>query len=85
MKTIKFHDNKNIVSEKVKEAREKANMSQSELAAALQTCGVCIDQQAVSKIERNMRIVTDYELVCLCKVLRVDEKWFLSYCYEVIR
>lgn len=84
MKTIKFHDNKNVIYEKVKMAREELNMSQSDLAIALQTYGICIDQQAVSKIERNLRIVTDYEFACLCKILKVDEKWLLSYCHELI-
>ena len=31
-----------------------------------------IDQQMISKIERNNRIVTDYELVCLCRILNVN-------------
>lgn len=84
MKTIKFRENKNVIYEKVKIAREKLKMSQDELAIALQTCGVCIDQQAISKIERNLRIVTDYEIVCLCKILKVDEKWLLSYCYDLL-
>lgn len=37
--------------------------------------GVGIDQQAISKIERNARIVTDYELLCLADVfgISVDE------------
>ena len=30
-----------------------------------------IDQQMISKIERNARIVTDYELACFCKALKV--------------
>ena len=69
----------------VKIARESLNMSQEELAVQLQTCGVSIDQQAISKIERNLRIVTEYEFACLCKVLGTDEKWLLSYCYELMK
>ena len=84
MKTIKFHDNKNVIYKKVKDTREKLNMSQNDLAIAMQTYGICIDQQAISKIERNLRIVTDYEIVCLCKILKVDEKWLLSYGYDLI-
>jgi len=85
MKTIKFYDNKNTIYKNLKTIREKLNMSQEELAAQLQTHGVSIDQQAISKIERNTRIVTDYELACLCKILKVDEKWLLSYCYDLIK
>ena len=85
MKTIRFYNNKNTIFEKVKIAREELNMSQEELAIELQTYGVSIDQQAISKIERNLRIVTEYELACLCKALKVDEKWLLSYCYDLIK
>ena len=35
---------------------------------------VNIDQQMISRIERNLRIVTDYELVCFSRVLGVEEK-----------
>lgn len=78
MKTIKFHGNKNIIAEKVAAERNRLGISQQELAARLQTLGVNIDQQAVSKIERNLRIVTDYEVLCFAKALNVDEKWLLG-------
>ena len=84
MRAIKFHDNKNTIYKNLKEAREAANMSQGDLAYRLQLCGVSINQQAISKIERNLRLVTEYEFACLCKILKVDEKWLLSYCYELI-
>ena len=84
MKTIKFHDSKNTIYKNVKVAREALNMSQETLAVQLQTYGISIDQQAISKIERNLRIVTEYEFACLCKALKVSEKWLLSYCYELI-
>ena len=84
MKTIRFHGNRNTIYIQLKAAREALNMSQEELAIQLQTFGVSIDQQAISKIERNLRIVTEYEFACLCKVLKVDEKSLLSYCYELI-
>ena len=41
------------------------------MAAKMQTFGINIDQQMISKIERNARIVTDYELACFCKALKV--------------
>ena len=85
MKTIKFHGNKNTIYQNVKIARERLNMSQEDLARQLQVCGISIDQQAISKVERNLRIVTEYEFACLCKILKVDEKWMLSYCYELIK
>lgn len=78
MKTIKFYDKKNIVAERVSSARIAASLSQQELASKLQTLGVSIDQQAISKIERNLRVVTDYEVLCLAKALNVDVKFLLG-------
>ena len=37
----------------------------------MQTLGVNLDQQMISKIEKNTRIVTDYELICFCQALGV--------------
>ena len=78
MKKIEFYDNKNIISEKVKEARKKSRLSQTELAAKMQVYNINIDQQMISKIEKNARQVTDYELACLCKCLNVSPQWMLQ-------
>lgn len=74
MKIIEFRGRKNIISEKLIKIREQNQLSQQNLATKMQTMGVSIDQQAISKIELNKRIVTDYELMCLCKILNVEVK-----------
>lgn len=71
MKKIQFQGNKNIVHDHLRRWREMRSLSQGELAARMQVLGVNLDQQMVSRIERNERIVTDYELICFCKVLGV--------------
>lgn len=38
----------------------------------MQVLGVNIDQQMISKIENNTRLVTDYELACFCRALSVS-------------
>ena len=78
MKQIQYFGNKNIISEKVKERRIELNISQTELAAKMQVMNVNIDQQMISKIEKNKRQVTDYELACLCKCLNVQPNYLLS-------
>ena len=42
--------------------RTEKRISQTDLAARMQTLNVNIDQQMISKIEKNQRQVTDYEL-----------------------
>jgi len=81
MRKIEYYNNKNVIFRQLKVARKRLRMSQKELAAKMQTLGINIDQQMISKIEKNMRMVTDYELVCFSKALNVDEKELLEDCY----
>ena len=78
MKQIIFYNNKNIISKRLKSARESKNLSQSDLAATLQTMNVNIDQQMISKIEKNLRQVTDYEVAAICKCLDVSFEWITA-------
>lgn len=78
MKQITFSGNKNIISKKLAEIRKSKGISQCDLAAKMQTLGVNIDQQMISKIERNQRQVTDYEFACLCICLNVSADELLS-------
>lgn len=79
MKKICFYDNKNIIFERLKKLREEKGLSQSNLAAKLQTMNINIDQQMISKIEKNNRQVTDYELACICKCLSVTPNDLLDF------
>ena len=72
MKKLGFILNKNIIHTNLKLYRIKNNLTQGQLAAKMQTMNINIDQQMISKIERNNRIVTDYELACLCRSLNVN-------------
>jgi len=82
MKKIEYNAQKNVVYQQLKKARIAAGISQSQLAARMQTLGVNIDQQMISKIENNNRIVTDYELACFCRIFGVEEKDLLKDFYD---
>ena len=73
-KKINFGDNKNIIGRRLRALRKENHLTQGELAAKMQTFGINIDQQMISKIERNARIVTDYELACFCKALKGNHR-----------
>ena len=62
MKKISFNDNKNAISEALRLHRLKNRLTQQQLASKMQVLGANMDQQMISKIESNNRIVTDYEL-----------------------
>ncbi len=67
----------NVCGNRVRDARQKAGISQSQLAARLQVEGVDLNQKAISRIETGLRFIADYEVVFLAKVLNVDSHWLL--------
>lgn len=78
MKQITFGGNKNVIGKRLSVLRKEKGITQSDLAARMQTLNVNIDQQMISKIEKNQRQVTDYELACFCKCLVVEPNEILK-------
>lgn len=48
------------------------------LAAKVQTTGVILEQDAISRIESGSRMVQDYELRALAEVLGVTSDWLMD-------
>ena len=59
----------NICGKNVRKLREQKKMSQDQLAAKLQTEGLGVNQNSISRIETGKRVVADYELKALAHVL----------------
>ena len=78
MKIYDYEGRRNISGERVRERRLKLRLSQAALAAKVQTEGVILEQDAVSRIEMGVRMVQDYELRALAKVLGVTADWLLE-------
>lgn len=78
MKIYDFDGKKNICGERVKAARKKLKLSQANLAAKLQLEEVILERDSVSRIEIGTRFVADYEIVALCKVLKVTPAFILG-------
>ena len=77
-----YNENSNLISHNLRRFRKAQKLSQEELAAKMQLLGVEINQQLISKIERNQRFVKDFELVCFCQALKVSERELLSDFYK---
>lgn len=77
-KLIYVDDQKNVIGKRLRQVRKRQKVTQLDLAARMQVLGVNVDQQAISNIENNKRIVTDYELACFCKALRCTEQELLQ-------
>lgn len=72
------NQSQNLIGERVKEARSKAQLTQDELSQKLAKLGVSIDRAGVAKIETGIRGVLDFELVALAKALGVRVTWLLG-------
>lgn len=75
MRIYDFEGKKNISGERIREARLKLRLSQSDLAARVQVEGVTMEREAISKIETGDRFVTDYEFIIFAEVLGVSMEW----------
>ena len=71
MKIYKYNGRCNVSGVQIRKYREQAKISQEQLAARLQLEGVNLSQKAVSRIEAGERVVADYELMALGRVLGV--------------
>lgn len=78
MKIYDYNGMKNICGKRVKEARRKKKITQTDLAARLQIEGITIERDSISRIEIGTRFVADYELVSLSKCLKVSTNWLLG-------
>ena len=57
---------------KLHEIRQKQDISQAELAARLQVCGIDLDQKAISRIECKKRFIADFELREIARILQIS-------------
>lgn len=67
-----FNGNVNVVSDLIKKKRKEKNMSYSVLSNQLQLLGVSLYKNDLFLIEKNRRLVRDFELIAICQVLDID-------------
>ena len=67
MKKFKFEGKGNVSGDRIRELRLKARLSQAALAVKMQTEGVIVEQDVISRIESGSRLVTDYEILVLTR------------------
>ena len=69
---------KNLIGARVELARKNQGMKQKELLAQLQVRGVDLNASGLSKLEGQLRFVTDFELLALSEILNVSVDWLLT-------
>lgn len=70
--------NRNIIGARVELARKKNGMKQKQLLAQLQVKGVDMNAASLSKMEGQIRMVTDIELMAFADILGVSVDWLLG-------
>ena len=78
MKIYDYNGKKNICGERVRQARVIQRLRQEDLAAKIQTQGVNMERDSISRIEIRTRFVSDFELKIFAKVLGVSVDWLLG-------
>lgn len=70
--------NRNLIGARVEATRKEQGMKQKELLAQLQIRGVDLNASGLSKLEGQIRLVTDFELLALSDILGVTVMWLLT-------
>jgi len=70
--------NSNFVGKRVESRRKEIGMKQKELLLQLQMQGIDLNASGLSKLEGQIRKVSDYELVALSHALGVSVHWLLG-------
>lgn len=78
MKFYEYHGKRNICGDRIREARQKRRLSQSDLCKLLQPRGVMVERDTISRMESGSRFVADFEAVVIAEVLEVPVLWLLG-------
>ena len=78
MKIYDYNGRKNLCGDRVREARQRRRITQTDLAARLQVMGITIERDSLSRIEIGTRFVADYELLKIAECLSVNPLWLLG-------
>ena len=78
MRKFEFEGQKKVSGDRIRELRLRARLSQAALAAKMQTEGVIVEQDVISRIESGSRLVTDYELLVLTRIFSTTADWLIG-------
>ncbi len=65
-------ENTNLIGKNVKRLRKQLKMSQKQLSIKLELLSVYVCRGSISRLEDQIRTVTDIEIYALAKVLKVS-------------
>ena len=74
----KYNGKSNLTGNIIEKYRLKKNMSRENLAEKLQLLGINIDRTSILRIENQVVILKDFELLAICKILDIDYSDLIS-------
>ena len=78
MKIYNYRGRKNLSGERIREARLKLRLSQSELAEQMRAEEIHLERDSISRIEAGTRFIPDFEIPIFSKVLNMPVEWLLG-------
>ena len=72
MKIYKYKNKSNVIGPLIRNARINMDLTQESLDIKMQLENVEMSQKIISRIEKQERFVTDYELLTLLKILKIN-------------
>ena len=69
---VKYNGKLNVIGSVIREYRKNQNLSQSDLSAKLTLLGIDIPKNSVQRLECGNRIIKDFELAGISKVLNIS-------------
>lgn len=69
---------RNMVGSRIEERRKEIGMKQIELLEKLKGKGIEFNASGLSKLEGQIRSVTDFELVAISEILGISVNWLLG-------
>jgi len=72
----KYNGKSNLCGQIIEKYRTEQNMSRENLAEQLQLLGLNIDRTHILRIEHGKVILKDFELLAICKVLKIAHEIF---------
>ena len=74
----KFNNQLNVIGPIIRQYRESSNLSQKELSDKLLLLGIDIPKNSIQRLECGNRIIKDYELAGISKILKVSPTTLLE-------
>jgi len=68
----KYNDKSNVIGGILKKLRQEHHCSQTQLCKKLELLGIVMTKEDLSKIEKNKKIVKDFEVWGIAKALNIS-------------